>query len=292
VSKAIELSLPDPPEFSKALSLRTLFSVLVAGSISLLILLIAVCYWTFAILPLRAEIAQRDAMIQRQDMLSHFGQLAAELAHEIRNPLTAINARLYTLQKSISAGTPEFTDAGIIKNEITRLDGIVKDFLKVARPAEPRFVSVSAGPLLNEVQELLAPQCEKNAIELKCEVEQNVVFRGDPQQLKQVLINLVQNAAESIGHEGTIVLRGGRARIDLNGKPSKAVFLEVQDSGPGISREVRERLFDPFFSTKKTGTGLGLAISARIIEKHFGVLNFESENGRTVFRIAVPIRRD
>ena len=87
-------------------------------------------------------------------------------------------------------------------------------------------------------------------------------------------------------------MRARRERTDINGNPMKAVFLEVEDSGPGIPPEVRERLFDPFFSTKKNGTGLGLAISARIIEKHFGVLGFESENGKTIFRIALPIRRD
>jgi signal transduction histidine kinase len=105
-------------------------------------------------------------------------------------------------------------------------------------------------------------------------------------------MNLVQNAAESIGEKGQITLRSRRNRMVLNGDKTDAVVIEVEDTGPGIPAEVQERLFDPFFSTKENGTGLGLAIAARIVDKHEGALVFETQQGHgTTFGIVLPIER-
>jgi signal transduction histidine kinase len=118
-------------------------------------------------------------------------------------------------------------------------------------------------------------------------------FRADPQQLKQVLMNLVHNAAESIGHDGVITLRAHQGTSRLNSKPTQVVMLEVEDNGPGIPTDVQDRLFDPFYSTKEQGTGLGLPIARRIIEKHGGDLQFESEPGQgALFRIVLPLYRE
>ncbi|MEO6182610.1 MAG: ATP-binding protein [Verrucomicrobiota bacterium] len=292
IAKAIESRLPNPPLPSERLNFQKLFYALIVGLVGLSILFFVSCYRRFVLMPVHKQLAERDKIIQQQNMLTHFGRLAAEFAHEIRNPLTAINARLYTLQKSISLDTPEHNDAEIIGNEISRLDQIVKDFLKLARPPEPKFVSICAKPLLREVKELLSPQFEKQSIEINCDAQEDAMFQGDPQQLKQVLINLVKNAAESIGHDGSITLRSRKEKMHMQGKRVKVILIEVEDSGPGIPDDIRERLFNPFFSTKETGTGLGLAISARIIEKHSGILNFESESGQgTTFRIALPVQR-
>ncbi len=292
IAKAIESRLPNPPLPSERLNFQKTFYALIFGLVGLSILFFVSCYRRFVLMPVHKQLAERDKIIQQQNMLTHFGRLAAEFAHEIRNPLTAINARLYTLQKSISLDTPEHKDAEIIGNEISRLDQIVKDFLKLARPPEPKFVSICAKPLLREVKELLSPQFEKQSIEINCDAQEDAMFQGDPQQLKQVLINLVKNAAESIGHDGSITLRSRKEKMHMQGKRVKVILIEVEDSGPGIPEDVRERLFNPFFSTKETGTGLGLAISARIIEKHSGILNFESESGQgTTFRIALPVQR-
>jgi signal transduction histidine kinase len=173
-----------------------------------------------------------------------------------------------------------------------RLDKIVKDFLNLARPSKPTLVPMQADSTLREVKDLLAPQCKRQAIELKCDYMDSALFCADPQQLKQVLINLVQNAADSIGQDGTITMRARRGKARLNGGPADAVVLEVEDTGPGIPLEVQERLFDPFFSTKTDGTGLGLPIAARIIDKHGGNLDFESEAGRgTIFRVTLPVHQ-
>jgi signal transduction histidine kinase len=113
--------------------------------------------------------------------------------------------------------------------------------------------------------------------------------RADAQQLKQVLINLIQNAAESIGRDGTITLRGVKDRDSLGGASMPVAVIEIADTGKGIPPEVRKRLFDPFFTTKEGGTGLGLPIAARIVEKHGGELRYETQLNRgTTFKLLLP----
>src|ERR1035438_637959 len=114
-------------------------------------------------------------------------------------------------------------------------------------------------------------------------------MRADPHQIEQVLINLVQNAAESMEGGGTITLRARVGKARLNGSTKPAVMLEVSDTGKGVPPEVKRRMFDPFFTTKEEGTGLGLAISLRIVEKHGGTLECRSEVNRgTTFAILLP----
>jgi signal transduction histidine kinase len=226
---------------------------------------------------------------ERQQILTHFGAFASQLAHEIRNPLTAINARLHALQKSLTPGSAEYKDATLIRSEISRLDQIVRDFLLLARPAEPRLASITSELVLQEVKELLLPQCQKRGIDLRLESVVPIQFRADAQQLKQVLINLIQNAADSIEQKGAIFLRARTGEVWIKNNLKEAVMIEVEDTGAGIPAEFKEKIFDPFFSTKTNGTGLGLPISARIIDKHNGFLEFESKAGEgTIFRIVLP----
>jgi len=239
--------------------------------------------------PLRAKLIESDTVIERHQKMAHFGELAAGVAHEIRNPLTAIRARLFTLQKTIVVGTPAHEDALVIRNEIDRLNRIVTDFLQLARPAEPRLTMVTAEPLLREVGNLFAPQCERSSIDLKIDSTNGGQFVADPQQMKQVLINLIQNAADSIEVQGTITLRARQDTRRLDERTSPVVVLEVQDTGAGISLDVQKRLFDPFFSTKKGGSGLGLSIAAQIVNNHHGKLEFQTQPGEgTTFAIVLP----
>src|SRR5207244_10246170 len=141
-------------------------------------------------------------------------------------------------------------------------------FFERGEPATPKLVPVTAQTVFKEIHELLSPELEGDSIELKIEPSTDSLFRADPQQLRQVLINLVHNAAEAIGEKGTITLRARVSNMQFKGRQTDVVILEVQDTGPGISAEVRPKLFDPFFSTKERGTGLGLAIAARIADNH------------------------
>ena len=250
---------------------------------------LAVVVYREMIMPLRMKLVESHAIIQRQEKLASLGVLAAGVAHEIRNPLTAIKARLFTQQKSLQPGSPPYQDTQVIGKEIDRLERIVKDVLQFARPPEPDLVPLPADLPLREAVELMAPQLEKCAIQVKLECAGEMMVRADPQQLKQVLINLIQNAADSIGHNGAIALRARASTERLAGQSQPAVVLEVEDSGKGISPDVQKRLFDPFFSTKEGGTGLGLAVAARIVQKHGGALQFRTRlNHGTTFGIVLP----
>jgi len=241
----------------------------------------------------RTELMASKTIIERQQKLAHFGELAAGLAHEIKQPLTAVKARLFALRKSIPAATAESEDAEVIETEINSLQQIVTEFLKLARPADPVLLPMSAHTVINDVHRLLTAGLQRNSIELKVDATSDTRFLADSQQLKQVLINLIQNAAESIDHDGTITLSARQDNSRLGGKMMEAVIIEVKDTGPGISPDVQKRLFDPFFSTKKSGTGLGLSISARIVEKHGGTLTFQSNVGRgATFGIVLPIHKE
>jgi len=210
------------------------------------------------------------------------------VAHEIRNPLTAIKAWLFMHQRKLHPGTQDHADAELMANELGRLERIVRDFLLFARPSEPEMQIVSADQPLRAVRDLLAPQLEKSGIKLVVEDVPAAWIRVDPQQIKQVLINLVQNGADAIGQNGTVILRTRLARKRLGERETDVVILEVADTGKGIPPEAEKRLFDPFFSTKETGTGLGLSIAARIVEKHGGALQYQTEMSRgTTFGIVL-----
>ncbi len=251
-----------------------------------LIVALAILVYRGAIAPLRHRLTESHAIIARQEKLASLGELAAGVAHEIRNPLTAIKFRLYSLKKSLPADMGGNEDADVIGDEISRLERIVRDFLLFARPSEPELIIIPTQRIMQEVCDLLKPQLKKTSIELKIKPSEPTWVRADTQQIKQVLINLIQNSADSIGHGGEITL------ATHNGS-GQFVTLEVADNGKGIPPEVRERLFDPFFTTKEGGTGLGLPIAARIVEKHGGELRYQTHlNHGTVFSVVLPCVHD
>lgn len=239
--------------------------------------------------PLRVELGESRNRAARYEKLASLGTLAAGVAHEIRNPLTAINVRVHSLKRNLLPNSSEQEDALVIGHEIQRLERIVQEFLQFARPADPKLVTVSTDSLLVRMQALFGPQLEAASIRLNLELLPDVWVRVDPHQMEQVLINLIQNAAESIAGEGTITLRAHTGKSRLADRVRPVVILEVGDTGKGIPPEVRNRMFDPFFTTKEEGTGLGLAISARIVEKHGGAIECRSEGNRgTTFAILLP----
>ncbi|MEO8354238.1 MAG: ATP-binding protein [Chthoniobacteraceae bacterium] len=244
------------------------------------------------ITPLRRQLIETQALAARHEKLASLGVLAAGVAHEIRNPLTAIKTRVFTLKRTLHAGTSAFGDAEIIEREIDRLDRVVNDFLLFARPAQPELALLRPREIFRDLLELLGPVLERQAIELCAErrSEDNQLFQADRHQLQQVLLNLIRNAAESIAGAGRITLRARRDRVAIDGDPQSVIVLEVADTGVGISPEVQERLFDPFFTTKSTGTGLGLSIAMRILEQHSGTLQFQTvPGGGTTFGLVIPL---
>jgi signal transduction histidine kinase len=286
ITTAIDQALKQRPNFS-AYS-QALYPLIVA-QIGLFVFLLVALYRRLVVERLRLRLYESNT----ENKLAHLSQLAAWLAHEIKQPLTAINAWLWTLQKRVKKEMPEHMGTTAIRKEINRLDRIVKDFLRFTQPAAPKLVPVKAEPVLREVLELLGPQLERKCIRLSLDSRVDASFAADPQQLKQVLINLISNAAESIKHEGSIIVRTRRDNAPLNGRPADAILIEVEDTGTGIAPEVQERLFDPFFSTKDEGTGLGLPIARKIIDAHGGALEFKTAlDEGTTFRIVLPLARD
>jgi len=277
---------------------QTLLSLQRLLLLSLVLLIVsasalAVVAYRGMIAPLRAQLSESQAIIERQEKLASLGTLGAGVAHEIRNPLQAIKFRLFSLKSSLPSGLADNEDAKVITEEIDRLDRIVKDFLQFARPSEPELVRVPAERILQEVHELMKSQLEEAGIQLRLESLQAAWVQADPHQIKQVLINLVQNAADSIGTEGTITLRLKRDLAKVGGSTRPVAVLAVADTGKGIPPEVQKRLFDPFFTTKEDGTGLGLAIAARIAEKHGGLLRYRTQVNRgTMFEIVLPALED
>jgi signal transduction histidine kinase len=265
---------------------------LLLGALVLLLVLgawLALVVYRQLITPLNVRLIESQALLERQEKLASLGVLAAGVAHEIRNPLTAIKAWLFMHQRKLQPGTQEHADAELMAGELARLERIVRDFLFFARPSEPEFQVVPADQPLREVRELLAPQLETSGIKLVLESPQPVGIRVDPQQIKQVLINLVQNGADAVDKNGSVTLRARLDRKRLAEHETEVVILEVADTGKGIAPDVQKRLFDPFFTTKDTGTGLGLSIAARIVEKHGGALQYQTQVNRgTTFGVVLP----
>jgi signal transduction histidine kinase len=251
---------------------------------------------------LRSEIAERqrveqgklqaERLLERKEKLAVLGTLTAGIAHEIRNPLTSLKARLYTLEKHLQNSPAARKDTDVISAEISRLERIVQDALSFARPADPQLVPIAADALLLEVQGLISTSLESRGVQLVVEPHPGLFVRADSGHLKQVLINLVRNAADAIEGKGTVTMRTRTARTSLGGRETEAVVLEVSDTGKGIPPDVEKRLFDPFFTTKESGTGLGLPIAVRMVEKHGGKIEYQTEVGRgTTFGVVLPQER-
>ena len=270
--RTLVASLADTQE-----SVAQLRAVLLAALFVLLALgvWLSVVVYRQLIAPLRVKLVESQALLERQEKLASLGVLAAGVAHEIRNPLTAIKAWLFMHHRKLRPATQEFADAELMARELGRLERIVGDFLLFARPSEPQFQVIPADEPLREVRDLLAPGLGKSDIHVVVENPCSLAIRVDPQQIKQVLINLIQNAADAIGRDGTVTLRARMDRKRLADEETDVVIVEVSDTGKGIPPEIEKRLFDPFFTTKDSGTGLGLSIAARIVEKHGGVLQYQ-----------------
>jgi signal transduction histidine kinase len=166
----------------------------------------------------------------------------------------------------------------------------VQDVLQFARPSEPQLKIMRADEPLKEVEVLMGTALDHGRVRLAIEEGPELHVAADAGLIKQVLLNLIRNAADAIEGEGTVTLRVRAQRSVLRGQAREVAILEVADTGKGISPEVEKRLFDPFFTTKESGTGLGLSIAARIVEKHGGALQYQTQPGHgTTFGVVLPV---
>jgi len=238
-----------------------------------------------------AEMRSRLSLSQRRlldaEKLASVGKLAASVAHEIRSPLTALRLRVFSVQKALGDQYRQ-KDFELISEEITRLDNIVGDFLEFARPRKLTLETCDVRLLLDKTVELVSYRLEAAHITLECQYDQNLPkVRADSQRLKQVFVNLLNNAMEALRDGGTVQIT---AQAEQKSDGNSIVQILVHDSGRGIAPEVQDCMFDPFFGTKADGTGLGLWIAKRIMTEHHGDIELaESTASGTTFSLWLPV---
>jgi two-component system, NtrC family, sensor histidine kinase HydH len=230
-----------------------------------------------------ADLQSSFALLRRADRLSAMGELAAGLAHEIRNPLGAIDGavQILTREQLPSETKQEFGE--LAQRELERLKGIVSHFLNFARPQPPQRIAIDPALLLHSVAKLVGETAKMAGVTIRVEESTSVpTICVDPEQVKQVLLNLAINAVQAMPSGGNTTLRA----IAEDG----TVRLEVQDEGVGIDPEDAERIFNPFFTTRDEGTGLGLSIAERIVSQHGGRIESRRNRDRGMtFSVTLPL---
>ena len=231
-----------------------------------------------------AVLRKTEAQLVRSDKLAALGQLAAGVAHEIRNPLTSINILIHSLTENYPAGSSNREDFKVIAEEINRINEIVDQFLRFAKPAPPLLAKAEVLSIFEETLQLLRPQIEKQQILVQKDFQPLPSILMDREQMKQAILNLLLNAVQAMPKGGRLALKG---RVP---EGNRWVQLSIQDSGVGIPGEDIDKLFNPFFSTKEGGVGLGLSITHRIIDQHDGKIEVESAPGKgTLFTVWLPV---
>ena len=231
-----------------------------------------------------ADLRKTEAQLVRSDKLAALGQLAAGVAHEIRNPLTSINILIHSLTENYPAGSSNREDFKVIAEEINRINEIVDQFLRFAKPAPPLLAKAEVLSIFEETLQLLRPQIEKQQILVQKDFQPLPSILMDREQMKQAILNLLLNAVQAMPKGGRLALKG---RVP---EGNRWVQLSIQDSGVGIPGEDIDKLFNPFFSTREGGVGLGLSITHRIIDQHDGKIEVESAPGKgTLFTVWLPV---
>lgn len=236
---------------------------------------------------LEAKNRELEAFVFNAEKLASMGKLAASVAHEIRNPLTSLKIRLFSIRKAVGDDPRLQRKFQIVSEEMDRLERVVHNFLEFSRPPALVLQDCEIAALIEKTLVLFGHRFSEARIRFEKRVDGDLPrVRVDPEQLQQVFVNLLSNAVESMS-------AGGRVRFSANTEKAgdgAQVVVRIQDDGPGIPAEIRLKVFDPFFSTKEEGTGLGLCISKQIVERHGGRLTLEEQDQPgTCFAVWLPV---
>ncbi len=221
--------------------------------------------------------------LRRADRLSALGELSAGLAHEIRNPLGSIEGAVEILDRRDLADDSRHEFVEMASREVKRLKGLLNHFLEFARPQPPRVVASDIGLLLESVAKLALETARMAQVKILVDAAQDLPqVSVDPEQIRQVLLNLTINATQAMTQGGQIKLRAVADGEDVR--------IEVEDEGVGIPTEDVERVFDPFFTTRSSGTGLGLSIAYQIVNQHGGHISARRNQDRGMtFTVTLPV---
>jgi signal transduction histidine kinase len=249
-----------------------------------------------------AERRALEAAVAREQRLSAVGNLAAGVAHEIRNPLNAISIGLQRLRREFappeaSARSEYDRFAGIMQAEVGRLNTIVDRFLSLARPSRLTLTEEPLVKVLEELVALLSSQASAQAVRIEADLQLGEArVRMDRQQLTHAFMNVMLNAIQAMPGGGTLQVRASvlppdRAAVSSHSAvPTRVAQIVVSDTGPGIAPEDLDRIFEPYFTTRESGTGLGLALTHKIVEEHGGRIRAESQVGSgATFIISLPL---
>jgi two-component system sensor histidine kinase PilS (NtrC family) len=248
-----------------------------------------------------SDVVRMETELRRSERLAATGQLAANMAHEIRNPLAAISGSLEMLRDDPARGVDGAQRRrlfDIALREVERLDHLIADFLEYARPAAAEPAPVLVGPVVEDVVKMFEAS-RPAGVELSMAVPPDCTVLADSRQLRQALWNLLLNAAQAMPAGGAIRVEartlaeppqgGDPQRRNARDEEARCVEIAIADTGVGIPPEVLERVFEPFFTTKRSGSGLGLPTVHRIVENHGGSLALESRPGAgTTVRVRLP----
>ncbi len=266
-----ELSLPDGSVRSLAYRLTALVDGRGAAKGSLLVF------------QDQTHLIQMQQKVERAERLAELGRLAAGLAHELRNPLGSISGSLEIIRESVDLSEEDQHLLSIVLRELDRLADLVSQMLDLARPHPPEPTETDLVPLIREVARVISASAEAEELSFDIDLPEELVAEIDPRQVRQLVWNLLRNAAQASPPESVV-------RVLLH-RTAEEVVIEVNDSGPGISDEEQRRIFEPFYSTKRGGIGMGLAICQQVVQGHGGKLTVRPAEGQgSSFRAILPLR--
>ena len=231
----------------------------------------------------------QETLLQAEKMAS-VGKLAAGMAHSIRNPLTSVKMRLFSLDRTLELSPAQQDDFEVISGEIRHIDTIVQNFLEFSRPPKLKTQKISPSEIVDLVLQLLQHRLESYNVTITVDRREALPeIQVDPEQLKEALINLLENACEAMEGGGSIVIHEEKGFREPHGP---VAVIQITDTGPGIQKPIQDKVFQPFFTSKEEGTGLGLSITYRIMESHGGSLELISESGKgATFVLTLPLEK-
>lgn len=228
------------------------------------------------------EIKKMEQKLERSRRLAALGQMATGVAHEIRNPLGTLRgfAQFFRSQAEENSESRQYAD--LMMSEVDRLNQTISGMLQFSRQREPDFKIVDMGELLDKTASLMGSDFQGHDISLYMDIEEDIQIEADPDMLLQVLLNLLRNSIQATPKGGSVTVSVSRS--------GETVRTRIKDTGRGMIESERDKMFDPFFTTRKEGTGLGLAVSHQIVEQHDGHFETESSPGKgTTITVILPL---